>query len=156
MLPAALFPLISALLANLIAQVGKTIVYYYRAGKWDLQWVIQSGGFPSSHSSTVTALSLTIGIQEGFDSAIFAVTAVFSAIVMYDACHVRYYTGKSIQLTQQLIKDIKDITGLPMDDPIYHEKLKTILGHKVIEVIGGFVLGLIVPLLLSPLFLPYV
>lgn len=153
MMPSSLFPLVSALLANLLAQIGKTIVYYYRAGKWDLQWVIQSGGFPSSHSSTVTALSLAIGIQEGFSSAIFAVTCIFSIIVMYDACHVRYYTGKNIELTQQLIKDIKEFTGVKMDDPIYHEKLKTILGHKVIEVIGGFILGLIIPLLLSPVFI---
>jgi hypothetical protein len=153
MIPSSLFPLVCALLANLLAQIGKTVVFYYRAGRWDLQWVIQSGGFPSSHSSTVTALALAIGIQEGFDSAIFAVTAVFSCIVMYDACHVRYYTGKNIELTQQLIKDIREFTNIKMDDPIYHEKLKTILGHKVIEVIGGFILGLIVPILLSPLFL---
>ena len=73
--------------------------------------------------------------------------------VLYDACHVRYYSGKNIELTQQLIKDLRDMTGLTFSDPIYQEKLKTILGHKVVEVIGGFVLGLLIPLLLSPLFL---
>ena len=86
MIPSSLYPLVTALLSNVLAQVGKTVVYYYRTGKWDLHWVIASGGFPSSHSSTVTALSLSIGIQEGFDSAIFAVTTIFSFIVMFDAC----------------------------------------------------------------------
>ena len=33
------------------------------------------------------------------------------------------------------------------------EKLKNVLGHKFVEVIGGFVVGLIVPLILCPLFL---
>lgn len=153
MIPSSLYPLVTALLSNILAQVLKTVVYYYRTGKWDFHWVIASGGFPSSHSSTVTALSLSIGIQEGFDSAIFAVTAIFSFIVMYDACHVRYYSGKNIELTQQLVKDLREMTGLHFDDPIYQEKLKNVLGHKFVEVIGGFVVGLAVPLILCPLFL---
>lgn len=153
MIPSSLYPLVTALLSNILAQVLKTVVYYYRTGKWDFHWVIASGGFPSSHSSTVTALSLSIGIQEGFDSAIFAVTTIFSFIVMYDACHVRYYSGKNIELTQQLVKDLREMTGLHFDDPIYQEKLKNVLGHKFVEVIGGFVVGLVVPLILCPLFL---
>lgn len=153
MIPSSLYPLVTALLSNILAQVLKTVVYYYRTGKWDFHWVITSGGFPSSHSSTVTALSLSIGIQEGFDSAIFAVTTIFSFIVMYDACHVRYYSGKNIELTQQLVKDLREMTGLHFDDPIYQEKLKNVLGHKFVEVIGGFVVGLAVPLILCPLFL---
>lgn len=153
MIPSSLYPLVTALLSNILAQVLKTVVYYYRTGKWDFHWVIASGGFPSSHSSTVTALSLSIGIQEGFDSAIFAVTTIFSFIVMYDACHVRYYSGKNIELTQQLVKDLRGMTGLHFDDPIYQEKLKNVLGHKFVEVIGGFVVGLAVPLILCPLFL---
>lgn len=153
MIPSSLYPLVTALLCNILAQVLKTVVYYYRTGKWDFHWVIASGGFPSSHSSTVTALSLSIGIQEGFDSAIFAVTTIFSFIVMYDACHVRYYSGKNIELTQQLVKDLREMTGLHFDDPIYQEKLKNVLGHKFVEVIGGFVVGLAVPLILCPLFL---
>lgn len=153
MIPSSLYPLVTALLSNILAQVLKTVVYYYRTGKWDFHWVIASGGFPSSHSSTVTALSLSIGIQEGFDSAIFAVTTIFSFIVMYDACHVRYYSGKNIELTQQLVKDLREMIGLHFDDPIYQEKLKNVLGHKFVEVIGGFVVGLAVPLILCPLFL---
>lgn len=153
MIPSSLYPLVTALLSNILAQVLKTVVYYYRTGKWDFHWVIASGGFPSSHSSTVTALSLSIGIQEGFDSAIFAVTTIFSFIVMYDACHVRYYSGKNIELTQQLVKDLREMTELHFDDPIYQEKLKNVLGHKFVEVIGGFVVGLVVPLILCPLFL---
>lgn len=153
MIPSSLYPLVTALLSNILAQVLKTVVYYYRTGKWDFHLVIASGGFPSSHSSTVTALSLSIGIQEGFDSAIFAVTTSFSFIVMYDACHVRYYSGKNIELTQQLVKDLREMTGLHFDDPIYQEKLKNVLGHKFVEVIGGFVVGLAVPLILCPLFL---
>ena len=155
MIPASLFPLITAIISNLAAQIAKTIVYYYKSGEWDMHWVIASGGFPSSHSSTVTALAMSIGIQEGFNSALFAVTTIFAFIVMYDACHVRYYSGKNIELVQQLIKDLKDEAqiNIAYDEPIYKENLKTVLGHKFTEVVGGFIVGLIVPTLICPLFL---
>lgn len=148
----SLYPLAAALIANVIAQAAKVFSHYYRTGEWNLRWVIASGGFPSSHSSTVTALSVAVGIQEGFDSALFAVAAVFAFIVMYDACHVRYYTGKNIELTQRLVTDLQEMTGLKFSDPVYQEKLKTVLGHKVVEVFGGVIVGLIVPFLLAPLF----
>ncbi|MGI6512703.1 MAG: divergent PAP2 family protein [Catenisphaera adipataccumulans] len=153
MFSASLYPLVTALLCNIVAQCAKTIHYYYKSGHWDLHWVIASGGFPSSHSSTVTGLAMAIGIQEGFNSALFAVTAVFAFIVMYDACHVRYYSGKNIELTKQLVIDLQEVSGIQFDQPIYKEQLKTILGHKFGEVAGGFVLGLIIPLILTPLFL---
>lgn len=155
MIPASLFPLVTAIISNIIAQIAKTIVYFYKSGEWDLHWVIASGGFPSSHSSTVTGLAMAIGMLEGFNSVLFAVTTIFAFIVMYDACHVRYYSGKNIELVQQLIKDLKDEAkiNIEYDEPIYKEQLKAVLGHKFTEVVGGFVVGIIVPLLICPLFL---
>ena len=108
---------------------------------------------PSSHTALVCSLATVMAIQYGLDSPYFAIAAVLAFIVMYDACHVRYYSGKNIELTQQLVKDLREMTGLRFDDPIYQEKLKNVLGHKFVEVIGGFVVGLIVPLILCPLFL---
>ncbi|MFR7639523.1 MULTISPECIES: divergent PAP2 family protein [Allobaculum] len=153
MLPSSLFPLLTALFSAFLAQILKIPVHYFRTGQWDWSQAIASGGFPSSHSSTVTALSIAIGMQEGFNSALFAVTAVFSLIVMYDACHVRYYTGKNIELTQELIKDLRSSGTLSLNSPLYTQKLKTVLGHKIVEVVGGFILGLLIPFLMAPVFL---
>lgn len=153
MFSASLFPIMSSLICCVIAQVAKAVYCYFKTGVFDLAWCFASGGFPSSHSSTVTALAMTIGIQEGFHTAIFAIAAVLAVIVMYDACHVRYYSGKNIELTQQLIKDIEKMTDIEFIEPIYQEKLKNVLGHKFIEVIGGIIIGLVIPLILTPLFL---
>lgn len=141
------FPLWIALAANVIAQIIKPFIYYYRSGKFDIHYTLACGGFPSSHTSTVTALSIAVGLVEGFDSTLFAVTLVFSIIVVYDAVNVRYYAGKNIQLTQQLISDLAEMIKLPLDDPIYHEKMKEVLGHRVVEAIGGIALGSAIPLI---------
>lgn len=145
------FPMMSALLANLLAQVSKIIFYRIKTGKWDWHWVLMSGGFPSSHSSTVTALTLCIGLQTGFSGNLFAITFIFSLIVMYDACHVRYYCGKGIEMTLALVRDLEEAGIIEMGSPEYHQKMKTILGHKVSEVLGGVIVGLITPFILLAL-----
>lgn len=147
----SIYPLLAALLANVFAQVLKPVVLYLRTQKLDVHQCIACGGFPSSHSSTVTALTVAIGMSEGFDSTLFTITCVFSFIVIYDATNVRYYAGKNIQLTKQLISDLETLKGLKFSDPIYHEKIKSVLGHKFIEVLGGILLGILVALILFEL-----
>ena len=147
----SIYPLLAALLANVLAQVLKPFVLYMRTKKIDVHQCIACGGFPSSHSSTVSALTVAIGMSEGFDSTFFAITCVFSFIVIYDATNVRYYAGKNIQLTKQLISDLETLKGLKFSDPIYQEKIKSVLGHKFIEVLGGILLGILVALVLYEL-----
>lgn len=144
-----MYPLWAALLANVLAQVIKPIVYYYRTERFDIHYTFACGGFPSSHSSTVTALALAVGITEGFDSTMFAIAFILAVIVIYDAVNVRYYAGKNIQLTKQLISDLEEMISLKLDDPIYHEKMKEVLGHRFIEAAGGLILGLVVASVLA-------
>ena len=84
--------------------------------------------------------------MEGISSTYFQIAAIFSFIVIYDAVNVRYYAGKNIQLTKQLVNDLAEMIKLPLDDPIYHERMKDVLGHRLVEAVGGFVVGVVVPL----------
>jgi hypothetical protein len=81
--------LITALTAMFLTQVIK-IIYYFIIEK-RINWIhfFEAGGMPSSHSALVCSLTLMVGLREGFDSILFAVVAVFAAIVMYDAMKVR-------------------------------------------------------------------
>lgn len=139
-----MYPFWAAIVANLTAQAIKPFFRYFATGEWVSHMAIESGGFPSSHTSTVAALTLAVGIQDNFSSTLFAVTLMFSLIVAYDAANVRYYAGQNIRITQQLIKDIQILTQTKLDDPIYLVKVKEVLGHKWIEVFGGVIHGLII------------
>lgn len=136
-----MFLLCAALLANITAQILKPVFLYMRTKKFDVRETIACGGFPSSHTATVIALTTAVAITDGIDSNIFAVTCIFSFIVIYDAVNVRYYAGKNIQLTKQLISDLEDMNKLEFSDPIYFEKIKSVLGHRLAEAIGGIVWG---------------
>lgn len=144
----SIYPLFAALLANIIAQILKPLFLYLRTRRLDIHQTIACGGFPSSHSSTVSALTLAVGLSQGFDSVLFAITCVFSFIVIYDAINVRYYAGKNIQLTKQLIVDLSEVKDMHFDNPIYQEKIKDVLGHKLVEVVGGIVFGSLVSLII--------
>ncbi len=139
-----MYPFWAALSANLIAQLLKPTLLYYHSRVWKPHLAVESGGLPSSHTSTVTALAVAVGIQDKFSSTSFAIALIMALIVCYDAANVRYYAGQNIQITQQLIKDIQILTQTKLDDPIYMLKVKEVLGHKWIEVVGGVAVGLVV------------
>jgi len=139
-----LYPFWASITACIIAQGLKPILKYLNTKEWTTHLMFESGGFPSSHAAIVTALCLSVGLQDSFSSTVFAVVLMFGLIVAYDAANVRYYAGQNIQITQQLIKDIQILTEIKLDDPIYLSKVKEVLGHKWFEVIGGGLLGLII------------
>ena len=113
-----------------------------KTGEFRLSYLIASGGYPSSHSSSVVALCLSTGLKEGFDSTFFAITFAIMAIVLFDSVNVRYYSGRNISLTKQLVEDLKYI--IEMKDPIYDEKFKEVLGHTKLELIAGVLLGIFI------------
>ena len=63
--------LLAALMAWAIAQISKVFIEYLNLRRWNWALVFEAGGMPSSHSAMVSATSLSIGLQIGFDTAIF-------------------------------------------------------------------------------------
>lgn len=131
-----------ALCAWFAAQVLKIIIELLRNRRLNLRLLMSSGGMPSSHSSFVTAVTTVIGLTEGFDSPIFALGAIVSLIVMYDASGVRRAAGNQAKVINDLLASIEN-TGIKLD-----KKLKEMLGHTPIEVAAGSILGIIIALAL--------
>ena len=129
-------PLWNAVIAWAIAQLIKILIALCKTRKLDLSLIVSSGGMPSSHTSFVTAMTATIGIAEGFGSPLFAISAVLSLVVMYDASGVRRAAGKQAEVINMIVESIEN-TGIRLD-----KKLKELLGHSPIEVAVGAVLGI--------------
>lgn len=141
------FPLWSALFAILLAQFLKVPIAFVATKKIDWNLLNSSGGMPSSHSSGVTALATGIAIEEGLGSSLFALSAMFAIIVMYDAAGVRRQTGKQSIAINLLVHDlnrfIEEAKAWPTKDKIEkQEELKELLGHEPSEVLVGGMLGI--------------
>ncbi len=130
--------IISTLIAWFVAQALKVPLYYRVEHRLDWKRFVGSGGMPSSHTSMVIALCLTVGILQGFDSALFGVCFVLATIVMYDATGVRRETGTQATIINQILKDVL-INGKRISD----EELKELVGHTPFEVLGGAIVGII-------------
>lgn len=127
----------SALLAWTLAQLIKVIIDLIILKKFDVKRFVSSGGMPSSHSAMVAACTTAIGKLYGFNGAAFAISAVFSAIVMYDAFNVRRSAGDTARLVNQLLAHIERLTA---ED--FAEDLKEVMGHTPLQVLLGALLGL--------------
>ncbi|MFM7471955.1 MAG: divergent PAP2 family protein [Nodosilinea sp.] len=131
--------LLVALLACGTAQLLKAVIEFIRHRKLNLRVLVETGGMPSAHSALVTALACGIGRTLGWSSPAFAVTSVFSIIVMYDAAGVRQAAGKQAKILNQIIDE------LFQEKPEFNEdRLKELLGHTPFQVIAGSVLGVVV------------
>ncbi|OOO00614.1 MAG: hypothetical protein ATN35_06465 [Epulopiscium sp. Nele67-Bin004] len=136
--------LIAAALSWFIAQMIKLVLTLFNEKKLDLSKLTSSGGMPSSHSSLTVALAVGIGQAHGYDSTLFAIGFVFSAVVMYDAANVRLQAGNHAILLNKILEQMKDHT-ISMEFT-----LKELLGHTPIQVLAGAILGAVVALMYVP------
>ncbi|KAI3720394.1 hypothetical protein L6452_21310 [Arctium lappa] len=131
------YALISALVAFALAQSIKVFTTWYREHRWDLKQLIGSGGMPSSHSATVTALAVAVGLQDGLGSSTFATALILACIVMYDATGVRLHAGRQAEVLNQIVYE------LPAEHPLAESRpLRELLGHTPPQVIAGGMLGM--------------
>lgn len=133
-----------SLLSLFIAQFIKTFTVY----PFDITRIIGSGGMPSSHASFVSTLSTSIGLIYGFSSNLFAIVAVFSLIIMYDAGGVRRAVGEQANVLNNMIKhlELKQLNK-NREKKIIIKDLKELVGHTPFEVWVGTALGIVMALL---------
>lgn len=133
-----------ALLSWLVAQVLKVLLTLVNEHRLDFHKLVASGGMPSSHSAISTSLAIGVGQLHGYDSALFAIAAVLSFIVMYDAANVRLEAGKQAALLNRIIDVMQD------PNVTLEVRLKELLGHTPLQVAAGAVLGIVMALILIP------
>lgn len=126
--------LIAPLLGWVVAQSIKFVLSLRKDG---VQWedAVQSGGMPSSHTALTVALATVVGISEGFTSVVFAITATFAGIVIYDAMGVRQATGQQTAAIKELARVSKHTLRIKINDA---------RGHTPVEVLAGGVVGVLV------------
>jgi hypothetical protein len=91
---------------------------------------------PSSHASSSATLATMIGLNAGFDSWLFAVSAYVAFVVMYDAAGVRRAVGRQAIALNRILESRtlkKKAQGLQIIE---------LLGHTPIEVLAGCLLGI--------------
>lgn len=131
----------TTLSAWIIAQIIKVSMGIIREKRFDFRWFVGTGGMHSSHAAGAACLATAIGLEYGFNSVYFALAASFAIVVMFDAQGVRRATGKQAHILNKITEDIY------WRGRIDEGRLRELVGHTPVEVIVGFLLGVIIALL---------
>ncbi|KAJ0752537.1 hypothetical protein HanPI659440_Chr09g0325491 [Helianthus annuus] len=103
--------------------------FRYKENKWDPKKIVGLGEMPSSHSSTIVALAVSIGLPDGVESSSFAIAVVMAFIVMYDASGVRLHAGRQAEVLNQIVYEF------PLEHPLSTSRpLRDYLGHTPLQV----------------------
>ena len=125
------------------AQLIKAVVDAIKHKQFDGHRLAGAGGMPSSHSAVTCSVLLTSYYLYGFNSSTFAISFILALIVMYDATGVRWAAGLHAKAINQIVEYLNDSED-PDGKQVLAElipKLNESLGHRVIEVICGALLG---------------
>lgn len=131
--------LLCAITSWFLAQSLKVVIHYFVEGEFKLERFHGAGGMPSSHTSTIVALTGAVGYTEGFGSTMFAIAFVMATIVMHDASSVRRSVGDHAKLLNQVVQKV-------FEEGVNQQNLKELIGHKPLEVFAGAILGILVTL----------
>lgn len=113
-------------------------------GNFDLKHMLISyGGMPSTHTAFSVSILTLIGLRFGADSPIFAVTMVFTILVIRDAISFRNMLGYQGKLLNKLMDKMS--AADKKDIPRFRERM----GHSIGEVAAGAGLGIVLTFLLN-------
>ncbi|WP_412029271.1 divergent PAP2 family protein [Deinococcus yunweiensis] len=128
----------TAVFASTGAQVLKVLLILLIERRWRPTAFMETGGMPSSHSAMVAALTTGVALTEGMNSPLFAVSAVFALIVMYDATGVRHSSGQQARLLNELVDELRAVVR----EGFAPTPLRVLLGHTYLEVAAGTLIGI--------------
>ncbi len=132
---------LTTLSAWLIAQSLKVLLGVVQKRRLDFRLFVGTGGMPSAHVAGAACLATAMGMEYGFDSAYFALSASFAIVVMFDAQGVRRATGKQARILNKITDDIY------WQGKIHDGRLRELIGHTPLEVIAGFFVGVLIAVL---------
>jgi acid phosphatase family membrane protein YuiD len=126
-----------------VAQVLKVIIESIKDRHLNFSYLITMGGMPSSHAALVCALATTVAVVYGVGSALFAISAFFALVVMYDAAGVRQTVSTQSTMLNRIVDE------LFKGNPEFQQRLRELIGHTKFEVAAGAILGIVFAFLLA-------
>lgn len=154
--------LFAGIFALLAAQVLKIPLTYLTHERWEWRAALRPGGMPSSHAALMMGLTTASIINYGWGSPYFSISAAVTLIVMYDAAGVRREAGQHAVVLNELTATLDSVFNCGPSSPGNSEvghprislpdvRLKEVLGHKPIEIMGGALVGILTTLALRVL-----
>ena len=124
--------LLSCLAAWFLSQVVKALLNVWQQRELNpLQAIFATGGMPSAHAASVSALTAAIFLHEGISTA-FAVAVILMFVTLRDAVGVRLAAGEQARILNEVL------VKLNLEYPALHVDH----GHTTAQVVVGVGVGI--------------
>ncbi len=121
----------------LLAQVAKVLLILVSERRWAFSRMTETGGMPSAHTATVSALCTSCALYYGIQGPAFAISLIMGIIVIYDALGIRRAAGRHAEILNELMEGLSHL----FEEENRPKALKTLLGHTYPQVFVGLGLG---------------
>ncbi|MFD0693921.1 divergent PAP2 family protein [Paenibacillus sp. GCM10027628] len=122
-------------IAWLVSGTLKYIVNRLRHGH-DARKLIGNGGFPSTHTSVVSSVTMLIGFNQGWGTPLFGLAVAVSYVVMIDAVGIRRAVGENAKRINALTVEIAATREADLRERQGHTRLEVLVGLAVGTLLG--------------------
>jgi acid phosphatase family membrane protein YuiD len=120
--------------SQIMSMFVKALIKSVKNKKFSLKEMASYGGMPSSHTAFIVSATLGLGVEYGWNSAVFGFGIVSALIVLVDAVKLRGTIDRVNERSSYLAKDCPESEV---------GKKPKFIAHKFSEVIGGIIFAVI-------------
>jgi len=132
-------PFMVAILAGVFGQMVKVVSFLVMEKRVDYRRFVETDGMPNMHSTTFSALTVAVGITEGFDSVVFGLALCLTAIVLVDTMNVKNARSRQAEAVALLLERLRGHRSKGGKRRKY--------SYTPIDVVTGVILGAVFALL---------
>lgn len=132
-------PFLIAITAGAGAQFLKVLSFLALEKRVNYRRFVQADGAPNMHSAAFSALTVAIGMREGYDSLVFAFAVCLTAIILVDTMNVKNATSRQAEAVLLLLDRLRKKTNPNPDQKR--------LSYTPMDVLSGIGVGIAVTLL---------
>lgn len=133
-------PFLVAFLAAVTAQAIKVVSFIIVEKRVDYKRFVQPDGSPNMHSAAFSALTISVGLTEGFGSIEFALATCVTAMVTVDTWNVKGAASRQAEIAWLLLERMREKHG-------GLERSRKALSYTHLDVFSGTALGIVISLL---------
>lgn len=134
-------PYMVAVVAAVAAQTIKVVSFMILEKRVNYRRFVQTDGSPNMHSAAFAALSLYVGLLEGFDSMEFTLALCLTAMASVDIWNVKNAASRHAELIELII------TRVSKEPVVALAKSRKALSYTPVDVLSGTALGVVIALL---------
>lgn len=125
-------PFLAAIIAQASSQIFKIFLPVFQGKPPDIKKIADYGDIPSAHTAFIVAVTIEIGLQNGWASSIFSLAAVVASILIYDIIKLR----KTVEINLKMSKQLMELNKLPLE-----KNMPQFKAHTLLEVVVGGIWG---------------